>query len=63
MYVKTFVVLIIYIYINIYIYIYIFKALHNFLACLRTVFPEGTIFCDTKLNKKEVKTKSELTYK
>ena len=46
-----------------YIYIYTFKALYNFLACLRTVFPEGTIFCDSKLNEKEVKTKSELTYK
>ena len=47
----------------IYIYIYTIKALYNFLACLRTVFPEGTIFCDSKLNEKEVKTKSELTYK
>ena len=44
-------------------YMYTFKALYNFLACLRRVFPEGTIFCDSKLNEKEVKTKSELTYK
>ena len=44
-------------------YIYTFKALYNFLAFLGTVFPEGTLFCNSKLNGKEVKTKSELTYK
>ena len=44
-------------------YIYTFKALCNFLACLGTGFPEGTLFYVSKFNEKEVKTKSELTYK
>ena len=49
--------------IYIYIYIYTFKASYNFPACLGTVFPERTLFCVSKFNEKEVKTKSELTYK